>query len=97
MANLQIAISFTSIFLSYFRLATSDPNESQHLYVIAVLCLYTKVFLKRSEVDSHTHRKGQYVVLSMDKRNIKVCFNFMAIVTIAIVFSWKGNFVEKCY
>ena len=37
MANLQIAISFTSIFLSYFRLATSDPNESQRLYVIAVL------------------------------------------------------------
>ena len=58
---------------------------------------YTKVILKRSEVDTHTHRKGQYVVLSMDKRNIKVCFNFMAIVTIAIVLSWKGNFVEKYY
>lgn len=33
----------------------------------------TKVILRRTEVESQTHANNQLVILSMDKRAIKVC------------------------
>ena len=39
---------------------------------IKVPKIFTKVILRRAEVDSQTHGKSQLVILSMDKCTIKV-------------------------